>query len=313
LAASLLFAGAVAGLAALTPLLAARRERTIEAQFPPLGQRVGVVGRRVHVLQRGAGPDVLILHGASGNLRDLLPLIDALAPQFRVTAFDRPGLGWSDPIPDGQSLAAQARHLSLAARSLGIDRPLLIGQSFGGSVALSWALEGLLSPRALVLVSAPSLPWPGPLDPWYRLTALPLGRALAIPLAAAFVPATYIAATTRAIFAPDPVPPGYAGTIGAMLALRRSALYANTAQVNALRAQLVDQSTRYPMLSLPVELIHGDADAVVPFDVHSGPLSAILPAARLTVLPGGGHMPHHSALDAVLATVHRAHARSGSH
>ena len=313
MAASLLLAGAAAGLAALTPALASRRERAIEAAFPPLGQIIRISGHRVHVLQRGAGPDVVILHGASGNLRDLVPLIDSLAPHFRVTAFDRPGLGWSDPIPDGALLAAQARHLAQAARSLGIARPLLIGQSYGGSVGLAWALEGLLDLRALVLVSSPCLPWPGKLDPWYRLTALPLGRGLAIPLAAAFVPQAYVAATTRDIFAPDPVPPGYAKAIGAALALRRNSLLANTSQVNALRAQLVHQSTRYPSLTLPIEAIHGDADTIVPLGVHSGPFTALMPSARLTILPGGGHMPHHAAPEAVLAAVHRAHARSGSH
>lgn len=313
MAASLILAGAAAGLAALTPAFAARRERAIEAAFPPLGQITRVNGHRVHSLTLGQGPEALILHGASGNLRDLLPLMQRLAPHFRITAFDRPGMGWSDPIPDGTLLAAQARHLAQAAQALGIARPLLIGQSYGGSVALAWALESLLAPRALTLISSPSLPWPGKLDPWYRLTALPLGRALAIPLAAAFVPEAYVAATTRAIFAPDPVPEAYAATIGAALALRRRSLQTNTAQVNALRAQLVAQSAHYPGLALPIEMIHGDADTIVPLTVHSGPLSAILPTANLTILPGAGHMPHHAAPEAVLAAIHRAHERGGSH
>jgi pimeloyl-ACP methyl ester carboxylesterase len=245
-----------------------------------------------------------MIHGASGSLRDLtFSLRDRLTDRFRVTVFDRPGLGHSDPMPDA-SLRAQALLLKSASAQLGVKDPVLLGQSYGGSVALAWALEG--GPRALVLVGSPSLPWPGKLDPWYRLTATRLGRALAIPLAAALVPQSYVATTTANVFAPDPVPPGYEEHLGAALALRRASLTANTAQVNALRAELVAMEPQYPRLTLPVELIHGDKDSIVPLAVHSGPLSQLLPNARLTVIEGGGHMPHHAHEQAVIDAVHRA-------
>jgi hypothetical protein len=51
-------------------------------------------------------------------------------------------------------------------------------------VALAWALDAPLRPRALVLVSAPSLPWPGKLDPWYRLTDTWFGQNVVITLVA---------------------------------------------------------------------------------------------------------------------------------
>ena len=310
LAVSLFLIGAIVGLAVLTHARASRRERAVEAAFPAVGRIIMVNGLKVHALTMGAGPDVILIHGASGNLRDLLSLMQALAPHFRVTAFDRPGMGWSDPLADGISLAAQARHIAAAAGQLGLRDPLLVGQSYGGSVALAWALGAPLVPRALVLVSSPSLPWPGKLDPWYRLTNTRLGRALAIPLVAALTPDGYVTATTTAIFAPNPVPDHYADLIGAGLALRRSTLRGNTSQVNALRAELVAQSPRYPGLTLPVELIHGDADTIVPLTVHSLPLSGVIPGARLTILPGLGHMPHHADQGAVLQAIARADQRS---
>ncbi len=299
----------VVALALVTDAVATRRERAVEAAFPPLGRILLVEGRRVHALTRGTGPDLILIHGASGNLRDLMPLIALLAPNWRVTAFDRPGLGWSDPIPDGPSLRAQALHLSQAASDLGIRDPVILGQSYGGSVALAWALHASLRPRGLVLVSSPSLPWPGALDPWYRLTNTWIGRALVVPLAAAFVPDAHVDAAISGIFAPDPAPEGYLGYIGAGLSLRRSALLTNTAQVNALRANIVAQSALYPILTLPIELIHGTADTIVPLTIHSQPLSAILPQAHLTVLPGTGHMPHHADPGVILAAIERAGLR----
>jgi pimeloyl-ACP methyl ester carboxylesterase len=208
---------------------------------------------------------------------------------------------------DDTSLAAQARTIKAAMAQLGVKDPVVLGQSYGGAVALAWALEG--GPKALVLVGAPSLPWPGTLDPWYRLTSTAPGRAIAVPLASAFVPQSYVTAATRAVFAPDPVPPGYEAWLGTALTLRRASLATNAAQVNALRAELVTMEPRYPSLTLPVELVHGSADTIVPLAIHSGPLSQLLPNVTLTVIEGAGHMPHHAHADIVIAAIDRAALR----
>lgn len=304
-------AALIIAMALVTDAVATRREAAVQAAFPPLGQLLTVDGVRLHALTRGAGPDLVLIHGASGNLRDLLPLIDLLAPDYRVTAFDRPGLGWSDPIADGASLTAQALHLARGATQLGITDPIVLGQSYGGAVALAWALDAPLRPRALVLVSSPSLPWPGKLDPWYRLTDTWFGQWIVIPLAAAFVPDSYLDRAVTDIFAPDPAPADYLTYVGAGLSIRRQTLRTNSDQVNALRSQIVAQSLRYPGLTLPVELIHGTADTIVPLAIHSQPLSTILPNVHLTVLQGRGHMPHHAQQQIIPDAINRAAARAG--
>lgn len=298
---------ALATLAGVTHWRASARETAAEADYPPSGQFVAVDGKRLHYEISGHGPDLVMIHGASGSLRDLtFSLRDRLTDRYRVTVVDRPGLGHSDPIAD-TSLRAQARHIRAGLAHLGVTEPVVLGQSYGGAVALGWALEG--GPRALVLVGSPSLPWPGKLDPWYRLTDTWPGRHLAIPLASAFVPQSYLSAATAAVFAPDPVPEGYEAHLGAALTLRRETLAANTMQINSLRAELVAMESRYPTLSLPVELIHGTADTIVPLHIHSHPLSRLLPNAALTAIPGAGHMPHHSQADAVIRAIDRAALR----
>ena len=305
LAASVLVA--LAALAGGTVWRASAREAAAEAAYPPSGQFLTVEGLRLHYEMSGSGPDLVMIHGASRSLRDLtFALRDRLTDRYRVTVIDRPGLGHSDPLAD-TSLRAQARAIKAAMAQLGVTDPVVLGQSYGGAVALAWAMEG--GPHALVLVGSPSMPWPGTLDLWYRVTATPIGRALAIPLAAAFVPQSYVSAATTAVFAPDPVPPGYETHLGSAMALRRETLTANTAQVNALRAELVTMEPRYPTLALPVELIHGTADTIVPLTIHSGPLSGLLPNVRLTVIDGAGHMPHHAHADTVIAAINRAALR----
>jgi pimeloyl-ACP methyl ester carboxylesterase len=298
---------AVLGLAGVTLWRASAREAAFEAAFPPSGQFLTVDGLRLHYEMQGHGPDIVLMHGASGSLRDLtFSLRDRLTDRYRVTVVDRPGLGYSDPLPE-VGLRAQARHIKAGLAQIGVADPVVVGQSYGGSVALAWALEG--GPKGLVLIASPSLPWPGTLDPWYRLTSTRLGRALAVPLASAFVPEAYVTAATAAVFAPDPVPEGYEAHLGPTLALRRQTLAVNTAQVNALRAELVTMAPLYPTLDLPVELIHGTADTIVPLDIHSRPVSKILPQARLTVIEGAGHMPHHAHQDLVLQAIDRVALR----
>lgn len=289
---------------------AARRAEQAEAAYPPVGAFVTVDGRRVHYVLRGQGPDLVLIHGASGNLRDMLPLAEILTPNYRVVAFDRPGLGYSEALTLGnETLLGQATALRKAALQLGMPQPIVVGQSFGGSVALAWALDQ--PPAALVLISAPSMPWPGKLGIWYRLTDSLLGPVLFVPLAAAYVPDSYAENSVAGIFGPDPVPPGYIQTIGVPLTLRQATLWNNAEQVNALRAQLVEMVPRYTSLTLPVELIHGDADTIVPLAIHSQPLATLLPDATLTVVPGAGHMPHQSHPDLVLAAIDRAARRAG--
>ena len=64
-------------------------------------------------------------------------------------------------------------------------------------------------------------------------------------------------------------------------------------------------------LALPIELVHGDADTIVPLAVHARRLAPLIPGAHLTVIPGAGHMPQHSHPETVIAAIHRAAARAG--
>lgn len=305
LAASLFIVAA--SLAGVTHWRASAREAAANMAFPPSGEFLTVDGLRLHYEIKGQGPDLVMIHGASGSLRDLtFSLRDQLTDRYRVIVIDRPGLGHSDALPE-TSLLAQARTIKAGVAQLGVTDPVVLGQSYGGAVALAWALDG--GPRALVLVGSPSMPWPGKLDPWYRVTSNAVGRAFAIPLASAYVPESYVRTATAAVFAPDPVPPGYEAHLGTALTLRRQTLAANTAQVNALRAELVTMEPRYPRLTLPVELIHGTEDTIVPLNIHSAPLSQLLPNDTLTVIPGAGHMPHHAHAQVVIDAIDRAALR----
>ncbi|MCU0912582.1 MAG: alpha/beta hydrolase [Rhodobacteraceae bacterium] len=137
---------------------ASARERAAEAAFPPEGRLLDVGGQRVHAVVMGEGPDLVLLHGLSANARDFtFSLAPRLAERYRVIVFDRPGLGHSQPLPPGaDGIFDQARVLRDAAAELGAERPIVLGQSYGGAVALAWAVEFPGSAAALVSVAGPS-------------------------------------------------------------------------------------------------------------------------------------------------------------
>ena len=311
---TLLAAGAVlGGGAVLIDRRASVREAWADHAYPPTGQFVTVAGKRVHVVITGRGPDLVLIHGASGNARDYtFALAGQLADSFRVIVFDRPGLGWSEGLGEaGISPGAQADHLRAAAAQLGVRRPLVLGHSYGGAVALAWGLAAPTETAALVVVSGATMPWVEPLDWFFTLTSNPYSAALAVPLLTAFAPLSRLQTDIAAIFKPSAVPPGYGEYVGAGLTLRRASLHSYARQVAGLKACLQAMVQHYPGLTLPVELVHGDADTVVPLAVHSQELAQLLPDATLTVLAGAGHMPHHTHASDVIAAIHRAAARAG--
>lgn len=309
-----------AGTAALN-LVDKRREAATEAAYPPVGQIVMVGRTAIRAVVMGEGPDLVLIHGANGSIRDTtVDFAPELARHFRVIVFDRPGMGYSDHTDpayasawtaSAESPAEQAVVLQAAAAQLGADKPIVLGHSYGGAVALAWALERPDNIAALVDVSGASNPWPDPLDWLYRVTGTAIGGALLSPLLTAFISDGYVRGVVDEIFAPQPPTPGYGDVIGAGLSLRRAAIRANARQVNTLLPHIRKMAPRYGEIHIPVEIIHGDADTIVPLAIHSIPLERQIAGAHLTVLPGIGHMPHHVAMPDVIAATERAAARAG--
>jgi pimeloyl-ACP methyl ester carboxylesterase len=300
---------ALGGCAAYVDKRATAREVLAEATSPATGRFVTVDGARIHADVQGSGPDVVLIHGASGNSRDFtFDLVDRLKADFRVISFDRPGMGWSQGLPGTDvSPLAQADVLIAAANQLGATEPVVLGHSYGGAVAMAWALRA--RPKALVIVSGATMPFPGDLGLWYDITSSPLGGKTIIPLITAFATQGQIKSSVNGIFAPQPPPKGYAEYIGTGLTLRRAALRVNGRQVNNLKPHLIQMQPNYSQLTLPVEILHGTADTTVPIDIHAIPLSKLLPNATLTRLEGIGHMPHHSDTAAIVAAIKRAARR----
>ncbi|WP_044008381.1 alpha/beta fold hydrolase [Leisingera methylohalidivorans] len=313
----LIYAGlALTAAAALTVWQAGRREAAAVASHPPSGQILMVGSHRVHVVEmgcpKGSAPDLVLIHGSSGNTRDMtFRLAPALAEEFRILIFDRPGLGYSDRInATGASIRQQAALLQQAAAQMGADRPIVLGQSYGGAVALAWAVDRPESVSALVTVAGVAYPWATPLDPLYRVTSSRAGSAVVVPLLTAFVPGFAVSRSLQDVFAPQAVPEGYAAHFGPSLTLRRGSLRANARQRANLLDEVTELAPRYGEISVPVEVLHGSADDLVSPELHARGLARNVNSAQLTLLDGIGHMPQHVATEDVAAAVRRAALRA---
>lgn len=289
----------------------ARAASTSDA--PPEGAFVSLEGGRVHAVVQGQGPDLVLIHGANGNARDFtFDLAARMAQDFRVIALDRPGFGHSDAFGGPESPLDQAKILRAAVDRLGVARPIVLGHSYGGAVAMAWALQAPDDVAGLTLLAPAVYPWPGELGLWYQLSSSWLGQNVVLPLVANLAPRRAVDSSLEGVFAPNPVPEGYMDHLGYDLTLRASQLALNAKQVDSLKGYVEAMSGGYPALTMPIELIHGDSDKTVGLSFHSQRMADTLDNANLTILPGVGHMPHHARPEDVADAIRRTHARATS-
>src|SRR5215217_3738759 len=139
-----------------TAVLVRARARRTERRHPPVGRFITADRVRLHYYERGQGRPIVLLHGNGGTLDELLSsgLVDHLAQNHRVIAFDRPGFGYSErPRSRLWTPAAQARLIRDALDRLGVKEALVYGHSLGTQVAVSLALDAPELVRGLVLAS----------------------------------------------------------------------------------------------------------------------------------------------------------------
>jgi pimeloyl-ACP methyl ester carboxylesterase len=301
-------AAAFAGIAGVSALANGRAEKAEEARLPPAGRFLRLGRARLHYVERGVGPPVLLFHGNGATWADFAVsgLMDRLAERHRVIAFDRPGFGHSArPVGRRWTAEAQAALLMRAARALGVHRPVVVGHSWGALVGLHAAiafpdelaglvlLGGYLVPERrmdVALLSIPGLPLIG------RLISYTL-----LPILARH----YSGEAVGRIFAPNPVPERFLRRFPAGIALRASQLYASSQDNASMNASAAAAQRRLDRIKAPVAILAGAEDAIVDTDRHSAALHRNLPGSTFEALPGIGHMMHYFARDEVAAAVER--------
>jgi pimeloyl-ACP methyl ester carboxylesterase len=279
----------MAGLALFTAWTA----QQVEKKLPPRGRFIDIDGARIHYLDEGTGPTLLLVHGLAGQMHNFTySLLAKLRHDFRVVILDRPGSGYSTrPANASAAISAQARIISSFCEELKLGRPLIVGHSLGGAIALALALnhpERVAGLALLAPVTHRPERVPPPFDGLVIASQL-LRRLIAWTLA------TPVSITNReralaTLFGPEPVPHDFAVRGGGLLNLRPCSFIGASTDLMATYEELGEMPARYKDLTVPVGVLYGTDDRILDPATHGKGLAAKVLAADLELIEGGGHM-----------------------
>lgn len=290
---------------ALSALANHRLARKAERDNPPAGRFIDVDGVRLHYVDRGEGEVLVLLHGNGSMIQDFASsgLIGIASKERRVIVFDRPGYGHSArPRNVIWTAAAQADLLQKALKKLGVEQAVVLGHSWGCSVAVALAQKypdmvaglvlasGYYYPTVRVDVvgmSAPAVPVLGDL---VRYTIAPNLSRLIWPL------------LLRKIFGPQKTPAKFAAFPKEM-AVRPSQIRASAAESGLMIPDAFAAKDSYAQLKMPVAIIAGSEDRLVNIDSQSARLHGDIPHSSFERVPGAGHMIHQTATGAVMSAI----------
>jgi pimeloyl-ACP methyl ester carboxylesterase len=296
-------------------LFTAWTARAVEKQIPARGKFIDIDGARLHYLDKGAGPPLLLIHGLAGQMFNFThSLLGLLARDFRVIILDRPGSGYSTRPNDTLApLSAQARVISRFCQALELERPVVVGHSLGGAVALALALGHPEQVGALALIAPVTHP-PARIPPPFdglaigsRLLRHLIAWTLATPLA--------IANRERALttlFGPQSVPVDFATRGGGLLSLRPRAFIGASADLIAAEQDVASMPARYVSLTMPVGIVYGTEDRILDPMLHGQGFATIVSGTDLELIEGGGHMILISSADRVAAFITRLAGRAAA-
>ena len=261
-----------------------------------MGMHVGHVdcaGRTIAYRSAGTGPPLLLLHGAWSDARDWRLQLEDLADEFHVVAWDAPGCGGSSDPPDDFPLSAYADAVATFVVALGLDRPHVLGISFGGGLALELYHRHPNLPRSLVLASAYA-GWAGSLPP--EVVSDRLRRALD---EAERPPEEWVSSYLPGFFAGPVAQELIDEVVGIMCDVR-------PAGIKPMVKAFADADLRDMLgdVSVPTLLLWGELDARAPRHVADD-LHTRIPGAELVVFPGVGHLSNVEAPDRFNAEVRR--------
>jgi pimeloyl-ACP methyl ester carboxylesterase len=246
----------------------------------------------------GEGPPLLLLHGAVCDSRVWRVEIDAFADEFTVVAWDAPGCGGSSDPPEAFRMRDFADCLAGFIDALGLDRPHVVGHSWGTTLALELCHRHPWRVRSLVLVGGYA-GWAGslPADEVRRRLAFALNVADSLETSG------WDPTSMPGLFS-EVMPTDRAQELAAIMTDVRPVATRTMARALA-EANLRDA---LGAVTAPTLLVYGDADERSPLAVARD-LNARIPGSVLTVLPGLGHeccMEDPSAFDAAVREFLRA-------
>jgi pimeloyl-ACP methyl ester carboxylesterase len=245
-------------------------------------------GQRLHYWAGGTGPGLLLLHAAWGDAEISWSSVwGQISRSCTVIAPDLPGFGHSSPIRD-PSLPVMSKRLKELVDALHMDRMVVIGNSFGASVAIQFANDFPQAVSHLVLVNGgylPAIP-----DPVRKFLALPVVKLVVRRLIRHL---SYSLRTLKRSFTdPSKLPAGFFDSI------QGNAVAYSTVSFDTV------MNTTAPLdrPSVPTSLVWGAQDGLAPLK-QAQVLQKWLQESTLITISGSGHMPQVERPEAFIAAI----------
>ena len=266
---------------------------------------VTVEGTRLHFVTRGEGRPVVLIHGNPGSTQDWTRVFGPLAALHKVIAFDRPGHGSSQrPKHIDATVEVQSRLLHDALKQLHVERPIVVGHSWGGALALIYAINYPTEVAGVVLVAPAVYESQDGVSLVTELPAVPvIGDAVNFVLTP-LLAATFVRSALKKAFSPDPVPKNYLRSVLSEWTKAKK-VKAYSLDEASLNDSLKQFSPRYPEITIPVSILAGDSDLIVLEKKNAERLHQVLPKSRLILLPKTGHQIPFTRSQAVVDEIER--------
>ncbi len=287
--------------AALVLVLNFTYSKDIELPDTASGKHVLVNGVKLRVHQVGTGPDVLFVHGSIGSLEDfetVLPLLKG----YRVTLFDRIGHGYSDMPAESANIASNAKYTAALIKTLQLKNVIVVGHSYGGSVALKMAIEQTPNIKALVLIAPASKP-----DETRAIEHLFENKFYGLGLLRILRP--FIAEDMLRDGLLNSLKPNLENVPDNFVETRLSlwnnsgTLYTRTQQTAVVTNELSDMQSQYASIKLPTTILLGEEETHEDIYVGSQELSVAIPGAQLRLITGAGHYLQYKDPEAVSTAI----------
>ena len=117
--------------------------------------QIKVQGLNINYIQYGKGKDILLLHGWGQNIEMMKPIGDNFCDRFRITIIDFPGFGKSQEPHDAWTIDQYSLMLENFVKQVGIKKPIVMGHSFGGRVAIRYSARNNI--EKLILFGSPCI------------------------------------------------------------------------------------------------------------------------------------------------------------
>lgn len=261
------------------------------ARFAP--EQVRIHGHQVSFRRGGSGPVLLLLHGIAGSSRTWREVMPMLAERYTVIAPDLIGHGDSAKPVGDYSLGAHASGLRDLLALLGVERATIVGQSFGGGVAMQLAYQHPELCERLVLVDSGGL---GREVSWIlRLLTLP-GAEYVMPVLFPHLARQSGNSIARFLFdrglRSERLAEMWRAYASLTEAANRKAFIRTMRSVIDPGGQSVSAMDRLYLAShLPTLIIWGERDEIIPVS-HAYAAHEAIPGSHLEVMEGVGHFPH---------------------